>query len=156
MAAAIVADLSAGMMAHDVAAKHGVSSRTVMRIKAQNRSLPAVVQQATLVAAGSLVDQCKAGIEAGIKYLTEVVTQLDPTKTSPAQVRMVSECVVKTLADVVTAWRAIDAQLAVAEAKRGSPQVIDTTVATLSDTELIEATKGLGDSPSVSPPGEPN
>lgn len=139
-------DLVGGFSPAEAAERNGSSVRTVMRVKASYRALPEaaelVATPQSTAAASTLLDQCRLGIEAGVEYLTAVAANLDRKKASPAQVRMVADCIVKTLADVVTAWRALDVREA--ESRKHQPQVIDTTLATLSDTELVEAVRGLG------------
>lgn len=159
--AAIMRDLVAGFSPDEAATRNGTSVRTVMRVKAAYRKLPEAAEliatpQATATAS-NLLDQCLLGIEAGVRYLTAVAGNLDTTKANPAQVRMVADCIVETLANVVTAWRSLDIREAETKGKKPQPQVIDTTLATLSDTELREAVRGLGgvdDGEQAPPTGE--
>jgi hypothetical protein len=154
---AVLADLARGITAAQVAANHGLSIRTVMRIKADTKPLKTVEirQEATAAAVTSWIDKCQQGIDVGIDFLVAVTRRLNTEKASMAEVRLVSECVVRTLSEVANSWKQLEAKISIEESKRSQPIRQDTTVATLSDAELVEAARALG-SPQSQPPGEPN
>lgn len=106
-----------GSSAQSVAQSHGISRSTVERIKreARERGKPADTQQIRAAEAPPEPVRALAGdalshwfgeidpaVKEGIAFLRKAVNTLDPT--IPAHVKLVSECVVGTLADVAKAW----------------------------------------------------
>jgi hypothetical protein len=157
-----------------VAKKHGISFRTAYRIRTRNLEesppelpsppepspppsrkelLTEEIQQQADHQVLNWIEQCEPAIAEGVAFLRRSIKSLRPEKLADA--RFVSQSIVETLSTVASTWRRLEIQLSESNAK-APPRATDITVSNLSDTELREATRGLGASPSTPPPGEPN